>query len=130
MTNIDNSRIFHTGVYTDMDVYVPANTTYKAGTVLGRNSSGKLTAFSTDLNVAAHDEVAEFVSEPLYILAQPLTNATNSAVTVDMARVFEGGEVDAAELTFVKTADKTDIKVLDKLHCNGFRLLNVEETCE
>ena len=53
MTTIDNSKAILDGVFSDATVTVPANTTYNAYTVLGRNASGKLTAFSTNNNVDA-----------------------------------------------------------------------------
>lgn len=131
MTHIDNSRIFHEGVYTNASVLVPANTTYKAGTVLGRNKDGKLTAFSTDNNVAATDSDPAFYTSPLYILAQTITNeSTSQAETIDLVRVFDSGAVDKAELIFIKPADASDIKVLDEMKVNNFRLLGVEELTE
>ena len=53
MTTIDNSKIFLGGIFTDAEVKVAANTTYYAGTILGRNVSGDLVAFSSDNNVEA-----------------------------------------------------------------------------
>ena len=116
MTRIDNSKIFYEGVYADVTVYVPAKTTYKEGTVLGRNASGKLTAFTTDVEN----------SEPLYILGKDLINDTDSAVEMSLVRVFDGGVCDANKLIFVKAADKTTAAVLDALKKNGFKLENVE----
>ena len=131
MTHIDNSRIFHEGVYADASVLVPANTTYKVGTVLGRNKAGKLTAFSTDNNVAASTGVEAFTTSPLYILAQTITNeSTSQAETIDLVRVFDSGAVDKAGLIFVKSADASDVKVLDEMKVNNFRLLGVEELTE
>lgn len=121
MTHIDNSKIFHNGVYSDATIYVPANTTYKAGTVLGRNSSGKLTAFSSDLNGE------NFASSPLYILAQTISNEDSNAAEIELVRVFESGLVDKNGLIFIKAADASNVEYLDALHTNGFRLGNVEE---
>lgn len=127
MATADNSKIFHEGTYSDVSVTVPANTTYQAGTVLGRNKDGELVAFSTDNNVAASPG-PEFNTSPLYILAQTLQNTDDSnEEEFDLVRVFETGVVNAAKLIFVKTADATDVKVLDALKANGFRLRNVEE---
>lgn len=127
MATVDNSKIFHEGTYSDVSVTVPANTTYQAGTVLGRNKDGDLVAFSTDNNVAASPG-PEFNTSPLYILAQSIENKDGSnAEEFDLVRVFESGVVDAAKLIFIKTADATDIEVLDALKTNGFRLRNVEE---
>lgn len=126
MTHINNSKVILDGIFTDASIYVPANTTYKEGTVLGRNSSGKLTAFSSDLNVA--DPV--FNSSPLYILAQTITNADDSnAATIDLVRVLETGTVDKSKVIFKKTADASVVAYLDALHTNGIRLVNVEEQC-
>lgn len=122
MTHIDNSKIFHNGVYADASVLVPQNTTYKIGTVLGRDSEGNLTAFSSDLNGE------DFVSSPLYILAQTLVNeSTSASETFDLVRVFDSGVVDKNGLIFVKSADANDVKVLDAMKTNNFRLINVEE---
>lgn len=127
MTTVDNSKIFHEGTYSDVTIKVPAKTTYQAGTVLGRNKDGDLVAFSTDNNVAASPG-PEFNTSPLYILAQSIENKDESnAEEFDLVRVFESGVVDAAKLIFIKTADATDIEVLDALKTNGFRLRNVEE---
>lgn len=127
MTTVDNSKIFHEGTYSDVTIKVPAQTTYQAGTVLGRNKDGDLVAFSTDNNVAASPG-PEFNTSPLYILAQSIENKDESnAEEFDLVRVFESGVVDAAKLIFVKTADATDIEVLDALKTNGFRLRNIEE---
>ena len=127
MTTVDNSKIFHEGTYSDVTIKVPAQTTYQAGTVLGRNKDGDLVAFSTDNNVAASPG-PEFNTSPLYILAQTLQNTDDSnEEEFDLVRVFETGVVNAAKLIFVKTADATDVKVLDALKTNGFRLRNVEE---
>ncbi len=127
MATVDNSKIFHEGTYSDVSATVPANTTYQAGTVLGRNKDGELVAFSTDNNVAA-EPGPEFNTSPLYILAQTLQNTdASNEEEFDLVRVFETGVVNAAKLIFVKTADATDVKVLDALKANGFRLRNVEE---
>lgn len=127
MTTVDNSKIFHEGTYSDVTIKVPAETTYQAGTVLGRNKDGDLVAFSTDNNVAASPG-PEFNTSPLYILAQTIENKDESnAEEFDLVRVFESGVVDAAKLIFIKTADATDVEVLDALKTNGFRLRNVEE---
>lgn len=127
MTTVDNSKIFHEGTYSDVTIKVPAQTTYQAGTVLGRNKDGDLVAFSTDNNVAASPG-PEFNTSPLYILAQTIENKDESnAEEFDLVRVFESGVVDAAKLIFIKTADATDVEVLDALKTNGFRLRNVEE---
>jgi len=133
MTQIDNSKIFLEGCYTDVAVTVAAETTYKAGTVLGRNSDGDLVAYSTDLNVEAdpEEEVEAFTSEPLYILVNELVNTDEDyEKTFDMVRVFDGGVVNKAKLVFVKTADASDVATLDFLKKNGIKLANVEELSE
>ena len=121
MTHIDNSKIFHEGVYADVTLTVAANTTLKAGTVLGRNSAGKLVAFTTDNNSDS------FKTSPLYILAQTVINEETSEADFDLVRVFDSGVVDKAGLIFIKEADATDVTVLDELKANNFRLVNVEE---
>ena len=130
MTHISNSKVILDGIFSDASVYVPANTTYKEGTVLGRNSSGKLTAFSSDLNVAAAENVDPFTSSPLYILAQTITNAdTTNAATIDLVRVLETGTVDKSKVVFIKSDDASVVAYIDALHTNGIRLVNVEEQC-
>ena len=118
MTVIDNSKIFHNGVYSDASVLVPKETTFKAGTVLGRDADGNLTAFTSEVEG----------STPLYILAQTITNeSTSASETIDLVRVFESGLVDKNGLIFINEEDAEDVAVLDALHTNGFRLRNVEE---
>jgi len=118
MTHIDNSKIFHDAFYSDANVFVPKNTTLKAGTVLGRDENDNLTAFTSEVEG----------SEPLYILAQTITNESTSAgETFELVRVCEGGLIDKNGLIFANEDDASDVKVLDALHKNGFRLANVEE---
>lgn len=117
MTHIDNSKVFHNGVYADASVLVPANTTYKIGTVLGRNADGDLTGYTSAVEG----------STPLYILAQTVTNETASPLTCDLVRVFDSGVVDKNGLIFVNSSDATNDEVLDALKVNNFRLVNVEE---
>lgn len=117
MTHIDNSKVFHDGVYADASVLVPANTTYKIGTVLGRNADGALTGYTST--------VAD--STPLYILAANVTNENSSPTTIDCVRVFDSGVVDKNGLIFVNSEDATKVEVLDALKVNNFRLVNVEE---
>lgn len=127
MTHIDNSKIFHEGVYADVTLTVAASTTLKVGTVLGRNSSGKLVAFSTDNNVAGTSTTEAFKTSPLYILAQNVVNESTSSEDFDLVRVFDSGVVDKSGLIFIKKADASDVAVLDALKTNNFRLINVEE---
>lgn len=127
MTHIDNSKIFHEGVYADVTLTVAASTSLKVGTVLGRNSSGKLVPFSTANNVAKSDTTEAFKTSPLYILAQNVTNDTSSDVDFDLVKVFDSGVVDKSGLIFIKEADASDVTVLDGLKTNNFRLINVEE---
>ncbi len=122
MTQIDNSKIFHDGLYSDATIYVPKQTTYKAGTVLGRNQDGKLTAFSSDLNVEE-----TFKSSPLYVLAQTITNEDSNPAEIGLVRVLESGTVDKNGIIFVKSEDASNVEYLDALHTNGIRLALVEE---
>ena len=126
MTHINNSKVILDGIFTDASIYVPANTTYAEGTVLGRNSSGKLTAFSSDLDV----DSPAFASSPLYILAQTIKNADlSNPATIDLVRVLESGTVDKSKVIFAKTDDASVVAYIDALHTNGIRLVNVEEQC-
>lgn len=126
MGKIDNSKAILDGVYSDATVTVPAKTTYAAYTVLGLNSSGKLTAFSTDNNVAAAEDTPAFEAEPSYILAHPIANDTSDAVDYPLARVLECGDVDIKKAVFVKTADASNAKVVTALKNNGIRLVHVD----
>lgn len=127
MTHFDNSKIFHEGVYADVTLTVPASTTLKVGTVLGRNSSGKLVPFSTANNVAGTSTTEAFKTSPLYILAQNVINDATSSADFDLVKVFDSGVVDKSGLIFIKEADASDVTVLDGLKTNNFRLINVEE---
>lgn len=117
MTHIDNSKIFVEGVFADASVLVPQNTIYREGTVLGRNAEGALTAYTSDVAT----------STPLYILAVNIANEGESPVTLDNVRVFDSGVVDKNKLIFIKESDGEDVKVLDALKVNNFRLVPVEE---
>ena len=117
MTLIDNSKIFLEGVYADVEVALAANETLAKGTVLGRKSTGELVAFNSE-NTG---------SEPIYILAQDVTNETSEATSIDMVRVFDGGVVNKAKLIFANTDDASDVTVLDALKANGFKLEVVQE---
>lgn len=123
---VDNSKAILNGVYSDATVTVPANTTYEANTILGFNSTGKLTAFTTDNNVAGTSTTSAFEAEPSYILAHPIANETSAAIDYPLARVLECGEVDIAKAVFIKAADATDAKVIAALKNNGIRLVHVD----
>lgn len=117
MTKIDNSKVFLGGIYTDATVTVPANTTYEEGLVLGRDSSGNLTAFTSE----------NTNSTPVFILAQHIKNDESTAEDFPMARVFDGGAVNKDKLIFAKAADASSASVLDALKINGFDLVTVTE---
>lgn len=123
---VDNSKAILDGVFSDATVTVAANTTYAANTVLGFNSSGKLTAFTTDNNVEGTPTTPAFEAEPSYILAHPIVNDTSSAVDYPLARVLECGEVDIAKAVFIKAADAKNAKVIAALKNNGIRLVHVD----
>lgn len=133
MTKIENARIFYDGIFANETVTVEAETTLAKGTVLGRNKDKELVAFTTDNNVAPAPESdpAEegFTTEPIYILAEALPNTTKSKATFT-ARVFDGGTVNKDRIIFIKSADKTDVAVLDALHRNGFTLVPVQDLAE
>lgn len=135
MTKIENARIFYDGIFANETVTVAAETTLAKGTVLGRNKDKELVAFTTDNNVAPVDAtdtdpaVEGFTTEPIYILAEALPNTTKSKATFT-ARVFDGGTVNKDRIIFTKTADKTDVAVLDALHRNGFTLVPVQDLAE
>lgn len=126
MTKIDNSKAILDGVFSDITVTVPAKTTYAANTVLGLNSQGKITAFTSDNNVKASEGVAGFIAEPSYILAHQIENTTESPIEYPLARVLECGEVDIAKAVFIKAADAEDVNVLTALKNNGIRLVHVD----
>lgn len=118
---IDNSKIFLQGEFTDVTLTVPGQTTYKTGTVLGRNSDEKLVAFSTENNSE------DFNTTPLYILAQDVINEESSPEDIPMVRAFEYGIVNKNKLIFKNTADATNANVLDELKQNGFKLENIQD---
>ena len=136
MSTIDNSKIFICGTFDDADVKVSSKTTLKAGTVLGLNSDGDIVAYSTDLDngytpaSGGSEAVEAFKAEPTYILANDITNDTNSAATFSLVRVFVEGEVNKNKVIFTKTADASDAAVLAALKNNGFVLRNVQDACE
>lgn len=123
-TIIDNSKIFLGGTFDDANVKVPANTTYKAGTVLGLNATGEITAFTTANNAEG------FSAEPTYILANDIVNNTNAAADYPLSRVFVEGEVNKDKIIFIKEADATTPAVLAAMKNNGFILRNVQELCD
>lgn len=123
-TIIDNSKIFLGGTFDDAAVKVPANTTYKAGTVLGLNADGDVVAFSTALNAEG------FVAEPTYILANDIVNNTGAADDYALQRVFVEGEVNKNKLIFVNESDKDVPEVMAAMKNNGFILRHVQEVCE
>ncbi len=124
MSTIDNSKIFICGTFDDADVKVSSKTTLKAGTVLGLNSDGDLVAFTTD------NDGESFKGEPTYILANDITNDTNSAATYPLSRVFVEGEVNKAKVIFINEDDASDATVLAAMKNNGFILRNVQDACE
>ena len=75
-------------------VTVPASTTFAAGTVLGRQTSGgKYVRHDTD---GTDDGRRVAVA----VLVAPATNDTLSAVDVDAAVIVRSAEVTAADLTY------------------------------
>lgn len=124
MTKIDNSKIFLGGVYADAAVNVPAQTTYKEGTVLARNADGYLTAYTSA------NDTDSFTCETFYILAQRLVNEAETAADVALARVYECGPLNKEKLIFINTADASSVTVQDKLRQNGFSLETVTELTE
>jgi len=118
MSKYGNPKVILKGVFADVQIKVPANTTYKEGTILGRNAEGTLIAYkSADCN------------EALYVLAQTVTNAA-AEETVALVKVLDGGSVNKDLLLFVDNADATKTAVLDNLKRNGFHLEHVQELTE
>ena len=124
MSIIDNSKIFISGTFDDADVKVPAKTTYKAGTVLGLNADGDITAFTTE------NDGEGFAAEPTYILANDIVNEESNAVNYPLCRVFLEGEINKNKVIFVNEDDAETPAVLAAMKNNGFILRNVQEVCE
>lgn len=118
MTKYGNPKVILKGVFADVELKVPATTTYKEGTVLGRNATGDLIAYkSADCE------------EALYILAQTVKNAASSETTA-FVKVLDGGSVNKDLLIFADASDAAKPTVLDNLKRNGFHLEYVQELTE
>ena len=118
MTKYGSPKVILKGVFADVQLKIPATTTYKEGTVLGRDAQGALIAYkSADCE------------EALYILAQTVTNAA-AEETVALVKVLDGGSVNKDLLVFADETDAAKTAVLDNLKRNGFHLENVQELTE
>lgn len=83
-------------------VTVPANTTYEAGTVLGRITATGL--------FVRHDAAASNGSQnEAGILFQNLNNATGSPVDMDATNIARAAQVRGADLTYEDGADAAQI---------------------
>lgn len=119
--SIDNSKIFLNGIYGDTTVVVAANTTLKAGTLLGvdtlkdSETNGQIIPFDTAKCTA-----------PSYVLAQDVQNSSESNAEL-LLRVFECGEVNKNKLVFVNSADSLTPKMLAELKSSGILAVEVHE---
>lgn len=119
MTVIDNSNIFYSGVCDDVTINVAANTTLKAGTLLGINAtSGKIVAYDST-NCTAPD---------FYVLLHDVTNSDSSnAADITMCRVLDGGEVNKNKLILVDEDDTLTDALIAKLKTSGILVVKSNE---
>lgn len=86
----------------EVTVTVPANTTFDAGTVLGKlTASGKFVRHNAGLTTGAEDESG--------ILFEGLTNSTGSAVDFTATIVARAAQVKEADLTYEAGADDNQV---------------------
>jgi hypothetical protein len=90
----------------DVTVTVPADTTYAAGTILG-----KITA--TDKFVRHAAAAADGSEVEAGILYETLANTTGSAVDSESVSFARDAEVNGSELTYEAGADATQITTSD-----------------
>lgn len=125
MTNlIDNSNVFYSGVCDDVTVNIAANTTLKAGTVLGicKNiaddaRSGKIIAYNS----------SDCTANDFYILLHDVVNSGSNAADFGMCRVLDGGEVNREKLILVNDNDKLTDGFIAKLKTSGILAVKVHE---
>ena len=83
-------------------VTVPANTTYEAGTVLGRiTATGLFVRHDAGASDGSQNEAG--------VLFQNLSNATASAVDMDATNIARSAQVRGADLTYENEADAAQI---------------------
>lgn len=86
----------------EVTVTVPANTTFAAGTILGKlTASGKFVRHNAGLATGAEDETA--------VLGFKLVNGTGSAVDYSATVVARDSEVNGSDLTYEAGADGAQI---------------------
>lgn len=86
----------------EVTVTVPANTTFAAGTILGKlTASGKFVRHNAGLDTGAEDETA--------VLGFKLVNGTGSAVDYSATVVARDSEVNGSDLTYEAGADGAQI---------------------
>ena len=90
----------------DVTVTVPADTTYAAGTILG-----KITA--TDKFVRHAAGAGDGSGDEAGILYETLVNTTGSAVDSESVSLARDAEVNGSELTYEAGADATQITTFD-----------------
>lgn len=123
MTTIDNSNLFYSGVSDDVTINVAAETTLKAGTILGiykdikdDPKSGKIVAYdSTNCN-----------ENDFYILLHDVQNTASSAADFSMCRVLDGGEVNRNKLILTGDDELND-SLIAKLKTSGIRAVRISE---
>ncbi len=106
------------GIYIDASVSVAAQTTLEVGTVLGEiTASNILTPYKSDATDGS--------KVPCYVLAQQLTNTSDSAAaTFTNVRVLAGGFVPAGTLKLTKSGD-TLAAIKTTLKNNGIFVVDV-----
>jgi len=90
----------------DVTVTVPADTTYAAGTILGKiTASGKYVRHAAGATDGSEVEAG--------ILYETLANTTGSAVDSESVSFARDAEVNGSELTYEAGADATQITTSD-----------------
>ncbi len=88
----------------EVTVTVPANTTFAAGTILGKlTATGKLVRHDAALITGAEDETA--------ILGFNIVNGTGGAVDYTLTVIARDAEVNGPDLTYEAGADAAQILV-------------------
>ena len=115
---IDNGNLFYSGVSDDVTVNVAANTTLKAGTILGvHKTTGKIVAYTS----------GDCTANDFYVLLHDVQNSGSSAADFGMVRVLDGGEINRNKLILVNDDDTLTDGFIAKLKTSGILAVKVQE---
>lgn len=102
MIQYDNSSLYFKAMFDYETIVVPANTTFKLGTVLGEiSNNGKLTQFKSQNNDGS--EI------PMAILNKELINNTENEIEFSNISVIVNGEINSNKLIFNATDNSNTI---------------------